>query len=526
MSQSSRNLPRRHFLALGGIAAGSAILAAEPASARSVEPVGPVVLPGYVFTLGVASGDPKPDGVVLWTRLAPEPLALDGLGGVPNRAVNVRWEVAEDENFRRVVRRGIERATARWGHSVHAEVHGLRPDRVYWYRFRIADQVSPVGRTRTAPRSTSMLRSMSFAFVSCQAYPDGYFTAYDHLAAEDLDLVVHLGDYIYEGAGAGSIGRAHLPAAETFSLTDYRIRYAQYKLDPALQAAHAAAPWVVAPDDHDVENNWAGDHSQPDTEPDQDPAVFRLRRAAAYQAYYENLPLRASSIPRGPEMQVYRRLQFGDLMQLNVLDTRRFRDRQLTDPSLRWDPNRQMLGAEQEAWLLNGLGASTARWNVLGNQTFAMEADHTAGPGETFGMDPWDGYAAARQRLFDGVAARGVENFLIVTGDAHRSVAADLKLTFADPASRTVGAEFLGTSISSGGNGTAMDALGVTWLAENPHMKFHNAQRGYQVCHLGRHEMRTDYRVVPFVNAPGAPVRTQAGIHVENGRPGVAHVTT
>ncbi|ONI74039.1 alkaline phosphatase [Kribbella sp. ALI-6-A] len=526
MSQLSSHLPRRRFLALGGIAAGSAILAAEPASARLVEPAGQVVLPSYAFTLGVASGDPKPDGVVLWTRLAPEPLALDGRGGMPDRSVNVRWEVAEDERFRRIVRRGVERATPAWGHSVHAEVHGLRPDRVYWYRFRIADQVSPVGRTRTAPRPSSALQSMSFAFVSCQAYTDGFFTAYDHLAAEDLDLVVHLGDYIYEGAGAGSIGRAHLPAAETFSLTDYRIRYAQYKLDPALQAAHAAAPWVVAPDDHDVENNWAGDHSQPDTEPDQDPAVFRLRRAAAYQAYYENLPLRASSIPRGPEMQVYRRLQFGDLLQLNVLDTRRFRDRQLTDQSLRWDPNRQMLGAEQEAWLLDGLGSSTARWNVLGNQTFAMEADHTAGPAETFGMDPWDGYAAARQRLFDGVAARSVDNFLIVTGDAHRSVAADLKLNFADPASRTVGTEFLGTSISSGGNGTAMDALGVTWLAENPHMKFHNSQRGYQVCHLGRHEMRTDYRVVPFVNAPGAPVKTQASVYVENGRAGVAHVTT
>jgi alkaline phosphatase D len=526
MSQSPGKLPRRHFLALGGIAVGSAILAAEPASATPAGSNGPIILPGYVFTLGVASGDPTPDGVVLWTRLAPDPLALDGLGGMPDRTVAVRWEMAEDEKFRRIVRRGVAPATAEWAHSVHAEVRGLRPDRVYWYRFRIADQVSPVGRTRTAPRRGARLGSLTFAFASCQFYPEGYFTAFEHLAAEDLDLVVHLGDYIYENAGTGSIGRPHLPVTETFSLTDYRIRYAQYKLDPALQAAHAAAPWVVAPDDHDVENNWAGDHSQPDTEPDQDPAVFRLRRAAAYQAYYENLPLRASSMPRGPEMQVYRRLQFGDLLQLDVLDTRRFRDRQLTDPAQRWNADRQMLGAEQEAWLLAGLGASTARWNVLGNQIFAMEADHTDGPGERFGMDVWDGYAAARQRLFDGVVARRVENFLIVTGDAHRSVAADLKLDFADPNSPTVGTEFLGTSISSGGNGTDMDALGVTWLAENPHMKFHNAQRGYQVCHLGRHEMRTDYRVVPFVNAPGAPIATRASVHVQSGRPGIAHVSS
>lgn len=525
MSQSPWMVPRRRFLALGGIAAGSAVLAAGPASAMSAGSNGRVVLPGYVFTLGVASGDPTPDGVVLWTRLAPDPLALDGLGGMPGRAVNVWWEVAEDESFRRVVRRGVERAAPEWAHSVHAEVRGLRPDRVYWYRFRVADQVSPVGRTRTAPRPGTMLRSLSFAFVSCQAYPDGYFTAYEHLAREDVALVVHLGDYIYEGGGVGTIGRPHLPATETFSLTDYRIRFAQYKLDPALRAAHASAPWVVAPDDHEVENNWAGDHSQPDTEPDQDPAVFRLRRAAAYQAYYENLPLRRSSMPHGAQMQVFRRLRFGDLLQLDVLDTRRFRDRQLADPALRWDPSRQMLGVEQEAWLLAGLGASTARWKVLGNQVFAMEADHTEGPGERFGMDPWDGYAAARQRLFDGVVARGVENFLMVTGDAHRSVAADLKLDFADPNSRTVGTEFLGTSISSGGNGTDMDALGVTWLAENPHMRFHNAQRGYQVCHLGRDQMRTDYRVVPFVDAPGAPVATRASVHVQSGRPGIAHVS-
>jgi alkaline phosphatase D len=522
MSQPPRPLPRRRFLALGGVAAGAVLLAAEPASGAPAEEK---ALPERVFRLGVASGDPAPDGVVLWTRLAPDPLAPDGLGGMPDCTVFVRWEVAEDERFRRIVRAGVERATTAWAHSVHAEVHGLRPDRGYWYRFRVADQVSPVGRTRTAPSRSARPGSFTFAFASCQAYTDGYFTAYEHLAAEELNLLVHLGDYIYEGGGTGSIGRPHLPAAETFSLTDYRVRYGQYKLDPALQAAHAALPWVVAPDDHDVENNWAGDHSQPDTEPDQDPAVFRLRRAAAYQAYYEHLPLRASSMPHGPEMQVYRRLYFGDLLQLDVLDTRRFRDRQLTDQSLRWDPDRQMLGAEQEAWLLDGLGASTARWNVLGNQVFAMQADQTAGPAESFGMDTWDGYAAARQRLFDGVVTRGVDNFVMVTGDAHRSAAADLKLHFDDPASRTVGTEFLGTSISSGGNGMDMDAFGVTWLAENPHMRFHNSQRGYQVCRLDRQVLRTDYRVVPFIDVPGAPVTTRASVYVQSGRPGVAHVS-
>ena len=518
---SSLHLPRRQFLALGGVALGTtALVAADPATTALAS--GRV--PDGVFTLGVASGDPRPDGVVLWTRLAPDPVAPDGLGGMPARAFNVVWEVAADERFRRIVRRGVSRATPEWAHSVHVELHGLRPDRVYWYRFRAGDQVSAVGRTRTAPSRGARLESLTFAFASCQAYTDGHFTAFRHMAAEDLDLVIHLGDYIYEGGGAGTIGRPHLPATETFSLTDYRIRYGQYKLDPHLQAAHASAPWVVAPDDHEVENNWAGDHSQPDTEPDQDPAVFRLRRSAAYQAYYENLPLRRSSMPHGAEMQVYRRLTFGDMLQLNVLDTRRFRDRQLTDPAQRWEPARQMLGAEQETWLLDGLAASTAAWNVLGNQVFSFEADHTDGPDERFGMDTWDGYAAARQRLFDGVLDRGVENFLMVTGDAHRSVAADLKQDFAIASSATVGVEFLGTSVTSGGNGTDMDALGNTWLAENPHMRFHNVQRGYQVCHLGRDEMHTDYRVLPFVTEPGAPIGTRASVYVENGRAGVAQV--
>ncbi|NIK56420.1 alkaline phosphatase D family protein [Kribbella shirazensis] len=519
MRELSAHLRRRHFLTLAGAAALATSLVPEAKATAQL---------GNLFTLGVASGDPLPDGVVLWTRLAPEPVAPDGRGGMPDRRVPVTWEVAEDAGFRRVVRRGVEHAVPEWAHSVHAEVDGLRPDREYWYRFIVGDQVSPVGRTRTAPLAYLRLNEFSFAFASCQNYYEGFFTAFRHMARDDLDLVVHLGDYIYEGGGQGTIGRGHLPAAEVFSLTDYRIRYGQYKSDPDLQAAHAAAPWVVAPDDHDVENNWAGDISQIDTEPDQDPAVFRQRRAAAYQAYYENLPLRRSSMPRGSEMQVYRRLTFGNLVQLNVLDTRRFRTDQLEqcaqDCDARWDPERTMLGAQQEKWLLDGLGRSSARWNVLGNQVFAFEADHDAGTSERYGMDPWDGYAAARQRLFDGVIERKVDNFVMITGDAHRSVAADLKQNFADPNSRTVGAEFLGTSVSSGGNGVDTDSLGVTWLAENPHMRFHNSQRGYQRCVVTPTEWRTDYRVVPQVTVADGSVITRASVTVEAGRPGVADV--
>ncbi|ACQ82227.1 Alkaline phosphatase [Beutenbergia cavernae DSM 12333] len=522
MPAPTSTLARRSFLTIAGVASsGAVVAAAAPAVAA---PAGPVPR-DPLFTLGVASGDPHPDGVVLWTRLAPDPLATDGRGGMPDRVVPVTWEVAEDERFRRIVRRGVEHASAAWAHSVHAEVHGLRPDHTYWYRFRANGQASPAGRTRTAPAPGARLRELRFAFASCQNYSVGFFTALRHLAHEDVDFLVHLGDYIYEGDAAGDIGRAHLPAVELYSLTDYRLRYSQYKLDADLQAAHHAHPWIVAPDDHDLENNWAGDHSEPDDEPDQDPAVFRQRRAAAYQAYWENLPLRRSSMPRGPEMQVFRRLVFGDMLQLDVLDTRRFRDPQVTDQADRWNPERQILGPEQEAWLLAGLGAATARWKVLGSQVFMFDADTVTGPGERYGTDPWPGYAAARQRLFDGLAERDVDNFVVLSGDAHRSAAADLKLSFADEGSPTVGTEFLGTSLTSGKDGSDMDGTGTVWLAENPHLRFHNAQRGYQVCRLGRDEMHTEYRIVPYVTSPGAPITTRATVFVESGRPGVAHVS-
>lgn len=522
MASSSGRPGRRFFLSTAGggtlaAALGSHLAFADPA-------VGDVRFGDNPFTLGVASGDPLPDGVVLWTRLAPDPTAPDGRGGMPNRRVPVNWQVAEDARFHQVVRSGTARATPALAHSVHVEVQGLRPDRVYWYRFRTGKYISTVGRTRTAPAAAAELSQLSLGFASCQNLPAGYFTALRHMADDDLDVVLHLGDYIYEGSAQGELGRGHLPAAETFSLADYRVRHGQYKADPDLQMAHAAFPWVVTVDDHDVENNWASEHSQPDDEPDQDPAVFLRRRAAAFQAFYENQPLRLTSRPDGPDMQLYRRLDFGQLARLAMVDTRQYRDRQLTDQEDRFDPDRTMLGPEQESWLLDGFGGSSSTWNIMGNQIFAMQADHTDGPDERYGMDTWDGYAAARQRLFDGVRDRGVENFVILTGDAHRSVAADLKLDFFEPSSDTIGTEFLGTSVSSGGDGQPMDSLGETWLRENPHMRFHNAQRGYVRCEITPDSWRADYQVVPYVSRPDAPIETAARIHVEAGEPGIAQV--
>jgi alkaline phosphatase D len=517
-------LDRRRFLTLagGGTLAVASVLAGASNSPAQASPR----FPADPFSLGIASGDPSPDGFVLWTRLAPDPLAPDGRGGMPDRVVPVQWQVADDPRFRRVVRAGAERATPELGHSVHAEVSGLQPGRDYWYRFRVGPELSAVGRTRTAPAAGATLPALSFAFASCQNYPDGYFTAFRHLAEEDLDLVLHLGDYIYEGSAQGDIGRAHLPAAECFSLADYRVRYGQYKGDPDLQACHAALPWIVVPDDHEVDNNWADDLDGHDV----GGAEFLARRAAAFQAYYENVPLRRSSLPSGPDMQLYRRFSFGDLAQFDVVDTRQYRDNQACgdgrqfDCAERLDPDRTMLGAAQEAWLLDGLAASGATWNVMANQVFVMQGDSAYGPEQAFGMDTWDGYAAARARLFAGIQERAVDNFVVVTGDAHRSVAADLEVNFDDPESPIVGTEFLGTSISSGGDGQDMDDWGRRWLAENPHMKFHNVQRGYARCELTREQWRTDYRVVPFVTEPGAPIRTRASVYVEAGRPGVREV--
>jgi alkaline phosphatase D len=519
-------LSRRHFLSYsaGGLAAGAVPLALATAAPAHAQPR----FPGNPFGLGVASGDPLPDGVVLWTRLAPDPLAEDGLGGLRGEAsLPVSWQVAEDEHFRRVVRSGEERATPELAFSVHAEVEGLRPGRDYFYRFRVAGEISETGRTRTAPARHERLDSLSFGFVSCNNYSDGHFTAFRHLAEEDLGLVVHLGDYIYEGEGHDEIGRPHLPFAETFSLTDYRVRYSQYKYDPDLQAAHAAFPWVVIPDDHEVDNNWADDLDGDDNGGE----AFLARRAAAFQAHYENMPLRRASLPAGPDARLYRRLSYGRLAEFNVIDTRQYRDNQACgdgrqfDCDERLDPGRTMLGEQQERWLLDGLGSSDATWNVLANQIFMFQADSAEGEPQAFGMDTWDGYAAARQRLFDGVRRRGVENFVVITGDAHRATAADLKADFDDPESATIGAEFLGTSVSSGGDGVDQDDLGRVWLGENPHLRFHNVQRGYGRCELTPGGWRTDYRVVPYVTRPGAPVTTRASVYVEAGEPGIQDVT-
>ena len=479
-----------------------------------------------VFSLGVASGDPLPDGVVLWTRLAPDP--VNG-GGMPAKDVPVEWQLATDENFRHVVRRGNATATSRYAHSVHVDVRGLEPGAWYWYRFRERSHVSPIGRTRTAPATRSSPRGARFAIACCQNYEHGYYAAYRHMADEDLDFVVHLGDYIYEnGAHSGTV-RTH-DGPELLSLDQYRNRYALYKTDPHLQAAHAAFPFVVTFDDHEVENNYAGTVAEQSSQT-RARKEFLERRAAAYRAYWEHQPLRGESLPRGPDMALYRRINVGDLAELSVLDTRQYRTDQPCGDGLTarcpaaLDPAATMTGPAQERWLLRGLDRSTARWNVVAQQTMLAQLRFPFGSGGWYTMDEWDGYVAARNRLLAFLLRRRPSNPVVISGDTHASWANDLKADFDDPDSETVAAEFAAPSITSDCAEPFVVAVQAS-LGVNPHIRlFDGAWRGYVRCDLDRERWRTDFRAVRSIRSPGAPAFTLASFEVQDGVAGCRRIT-
>ncbi|MEZ5144526.1 MAG: alkaline phosphatase D family protein [Acidimicrobiales bacterium] len=473
-----RRFDRRRFLAAG---------AADP------------VIPGPPFTLGVASGDPTPTAVVLWTRLAPDP--LNG-GGMPPDDVAVGWEVATDDGFTDVVASGTAVATAAHAHSVHVDAAGLAPATHYHYRFTAGGFTSPTGRTRTAPATGSSPSSMRFAFASCQSWTDGYYTAHAALAAEDVDVVHFLGDYIYEGGGSGV--RSH-GSPEVTTLAAYRNRYALYKGDANLQAAHAAFPWIVTWDDHEVENNYAGLVPQDPA----DAATFAARRAVAYQAWWEHQPVRLPA-PTGPDLQIRRSFDWGDLARFAVLDGRQHRSDQacgdsLGQPCPEMDaPGRTMLGPEQEAWLDGVLRGSPAVWNVVANQTIL--APMPLGPG--INLDQWDGYPAAQQRLLDLFAAPGVTNPVVITGDIHASWITELPTSAKDRTSPTVGLELVGTSISSDFD-DALAPIFEQLLTGLPGTHYVNARdRGYTVVELTRSQLTASYRVVSTVTAPEATVAT------------------
>jgi alkaline phosphatase D len=461
-------------------------------------------------------------GVVLWTRLAPEPTLGGGMPPVP---VEVRWEVADDEGFTRIRRYGVSLATPGLGHSVHAEVTGLPSARPYFYRFLAGDEVSPVGRTRTAPAANHVVRQLRFAFASCQDWQTGGYPAYWHLVEEDVDFVVFLGDYIYENAPRTDRYRQHEGSGEPVTLTEYRNRHAQYRTDPALRAAHAAAPWIVTPDDHEVDNNYADEVPQ---DPDrQTRGAFQARRAAAYQAYYEHMPLRRSALPAGPDMRVYRRLDWGTLAALHVLDTRQYRSDQPTTLTAANDPARSMTGAAQESWLMSGLRRTAFRWNLLANQAMLASNDRTAGPQRTYDFDHWDGYRVQRRRLLEFFRGAAVRNPVVLTGDRHATWVCDLRPDFEKPSGPAVGAELTGPSISSEGDPDrlAFHARYDPIKAESPHWKYIDVRRGYMVCDLAPTRLRARLRVVDTVLAETAPIRTAAEFQVTSGRPGVDLLT-
>ena len=505
---------RRRFLTAGAAVLGAAASAQLwlPGTARAAE----ADLPDGVFSLGIASGDPLPDGIVLWTRLAPDP--LNG-GGMPDTAVPVEWEVAEDERFRKPARRGVAQARPEYGHSVHVDVRGLRPGRSYWYRFRTSGQISPIGRTRTAPHPHSRGGSLRVALASCQNWQHGYFTPYADMLDQDPDFVLFVGDYIYESTPSSAGPRRHEGTGEPFTLEQYRNRYAQYKTDPDLAAMHANTPWVVTFDDHEVDNDWAGEIPQ---DPDKQPHdAFVARLTAAFQAYYEHMPVRASAIPNGPHIQMYRRLEFGRLARLNVLDTRQFRTDQVTSQAAAENPALTMLGAEQKEWLLDGLQDSPARWNLIASQIMMAETDLQIGEGKLWYYDAWDGYQAERNALLEDFA--DIRNPVVLSGDRHLTMISDLKTDYDDPDSDVVGAEFVGTSISSNGD-QDQAAFHAEWdprMPDNPHWKLIDAHRGYHLFDIDRDGIDAQVRVVDTVRQPTATASTLARLRVESGEPGV-----
>lgn len=526
-------LKRRHVLAgLGaGLLLSGRIRALHAANPRNLDEK-----PRFdtsPFQLGVASGDPSPDGFVIWTRLAPRPLSLDA-GMTHNRPMLVNWEIAEDEHLSHIVRKGQALAHPELAHSVHVEVTGLKPDRPYWYRFHIAGYDSMVGRGHTFPLPGASPARVRFAAAGCQHYEEGYYTAWRNIANEPIDFVFHYGDYIYEGGdrkdGMHKLNgrpfralRRHI-GPECYSLDEYRRRYAQYKTDQDLQAAHAAVPWIVTLDDHEVDNNWAGDSDQDGTPPD----IFRLRREVAMQAYYEHMPLRLTSLPDGSHMQVYRNLRYGDLMNTFVLDTRQYRSDQVYGDQTAaqganvWSPDRTMMGAEQERWLFDGLGRSDTKWNLLAHQVMMMNLAHRkSGHAElVYSMDQWSGYMYSRKRLLQFIEQHCPGNVVNVTGDAHRHFAGNLVYDASHPA--PVSVEFLATSVSSGSDGLGDDdTFSRSVRRENPQLMATTDQRGYVICDVGRDVWHADLKVLDKVMERDGRLSTYASFAVERGKPGL-----
>ena len=518
---------RRTFLTQAALAASAVALprvyAAATPSWRAGEP----------FSLGVAAGSPTVDGFVVWTRLAPQPLSNDpdAPGGVRPGAYTIGYVVATDASLRSIVRTGTAVADARFAYSVHVEIGGLEPGRSYWYRFTCGDATSRVGRAITLPAPGAATARLRLGYVSCANYEHGYFAAYRHLADEAPDVAIFLGDYIYEYIDKSATKvRAHSDGVDATTLPLYRNRYAQYRTDPDLQRLHAEVPALVTWDDHEVQNDYASQWSQ-DFD---DPVEFLKRRAAAYQAYYEHMPLRARAIPNGPDMLLYDRVRFGDLAEIALLDGRQYRSREAcqrppsnggghleTDAScaeLR-DATRSMLGNAQEAWLHDGLANSTARWNLIAQDVLMTRLRERNRDGAVaYWTDDWNGYPAARTRLMTHIRDARVANPVVLSGDIHSFWANELKVDYDDSAAPVVATEFIGTSVSAH---PPPYELFVKFLPDNPNVKyFESRKRGYATLDVTPERIATQFRAIVDVADPHTEVSTLQSFVVENGRPG------
>jgi alkaline phosphatase D len=526
-----RNSPSRRRFVTGAASAGLALIAAPALLRHAVAQIGRA---GNPFSLGVASGAPRSDGFVLWTRLAPEPLSTnpETPGGMSGGDVNLHYEIATDDAMKNVVRRGSAAAEQKFGYSVHLDVAGLEPGRPYWYRFLSGDATSSVGRASTLPAPGTALDRLRFGYVSCANYEHGYFSAYRHLTDENPEFVLFLGDYIYEGIEQNRpTVRRHSDGIEASTLPTYRNRYAQYRLDQDLQRLHAQVPSIVTWDDHEVQNDYADQYS----EYFDDPAQFLIRRAAAYQAFYEHMPVRPIlSHPNGPLMRVYDRFTFGDLIEVSIIDGRQYRSREAcySPPDKggghlesnggcpeRLDAGRTMMGFDQETWLYTGLAHSKAKWNMVAQDVLMAQLTEKQDGVDEFWTDDWDGYPANRARLLQHIHDSKVSNPVVASGDIHSFFANDLKLDFNDQSSPIVATEFVGTSIAS--YGPPYDLLAKT-LPDNPHVHFFESRRrGYVVADLKPAQMQVRMRVVSDAHDPKADISTLKAYVAENGRPGV-----
>ncbi len=534
-------LTRRGFLA-GTIAAALAACSdgdgsdsSSTATSTTAAPsTGVPALASDPFVLGVASGDPLDDSVILWTRLLPaEPL--------PDDDIEVEWQVATDADMSDIVATGSGTAVAALAHSVHVEVEGLAPDTEYYYRFRLGDFETSPAHTRTFAAAGTTPERFRFAFSSCQHWEQGYYAAYRDLVEQgDIDAFVFLGDYIYEYASAGPVderGRTTGQDFECETVDQYRQRYALYKSDPLLQGAHALVPWIITWDDHEVDNDYAGDSSETDTERE----PFLARRAAAYQAWYEHTPVRLEP-PSGPDFEIYRSFAHGDLLRFHVLDTRQYRaDQQRGEPlveslgdavqyrddALASSPEQTMLGDTQREWLLDGVASSTAIWDVLAQQVFMFGGNAVVGADPpAVVVDTWDGYAGERQAVLEA-AGDAADNLVVLTGDFHSAVVADLRADPFDHSLPIIGTEFMASSISSSffDDDEVVAGLVSAALIANPQMKWFDAKRGYTVCEVTPDRWLATYRTVADEFDEASPVAAATEWEVVAGTPGVVEVT-